>query len=358
MKKIFLFAIATSIALSSFAQKAKTNLTAKSFNGHHLAAKTTATGDTVAIEHILGTDTLAAYIVGHNADSGYVTGTDAYGDMGFAERYDHTDTLVSVIGVIARFTGTVNPASTKTVVFNTWSVGPKTLWTAAPSGHVYNSGFPNTSLTSVTVPITHLGISNIDTVADTVKSFWFPTATTNLSTFFVGYTINYTFAGLAGDTIGLWSNRDNERHIAYSSVSGADTIINNVNATQYSDNTWHDDAFDNFTLGNHLFIFPIVKIGGPNAVNGITKNNLTFHNNFPNPATTSTNIKFTVAQATEVTISISDMSGKTIQTIKGNYNAGTQVINVNTEAMAAGEYIYLVHTAEGEGFASKMSIIK
>ena len=358
MKKIFLFAIAASVALSSFAQRSKTNLHAVTLPAsHEVAAKTTATGDTVSYTHIsFATDTFVNYVAG--TDSGYVMGTDVYGDQGYAERYDIIDTFVSVIGVTAEFTGTVNAASTKSVVFHAWSAGPRVLDANFPSGHVYNSGFPNTSLASVTVPLQHLGISNTSGVPDTAKSYWFPTATAYVPSFFVGYTISYSFPTLNGDTIGLKATKDGERHISYYSTGGGDTTINNINVTQYDDNTWHDNAFDNFQIGDHLFIFPIVKLGLPNGVNGITKNNLTFFGNYPNPATNATNIKFTLVSSSEVTIRISDMAGRTIRTITEKCNAGTQVINVNTESLPAGEYVYLIRTAEGDGFASTMTVTK
>jgi hypothetical protein len=354
MKKVLLLTMATAVALSSFAEKK--GVIAKKVSQQHIAAKTTATGDTVILEHIVSADTLAVYRAG--TDSGYVTGTNAFGDKGFAERYDANDTLFSVIGIIARFTGNYSASTTKTVSFNAWSVGAKTLDSRFASGHVYNSGFPATSLASVNVPITALGIG-VGAVPDTTKVFFFPTPTAaTLNRFFVGYTINYDPTALAGDTVGVYGSLDGERHIAYYNVSGTDTIINNVNATMFSDNTWHDNAFDNFQIGNHLFLFPIVKLGGPNSVNGITKNNFTLFGNYPNPATNQTNIKFAVAQATEVTISISDIAGRTIKTIKQDCAAGTQTVSVNTEDLASGEYIYLVHTADGNGFASKFSIVK
>ncbi len=355
MKKFLLFSLATSVALSSFAGKKTSGFKAVA-QEPHAVAKTTNTGDTVVLAHILSTDTINIYLAG--TDSGYVTGTDAYGDKGYAERYDATDTFYSVIGIVARFTGTVNPATTKTVTFNAWSVGAQTLDTRYASGHIYNSGFPATSLASVVVPITALGIGS-GTAADTTKAFFFPTATAaNLRSFFVGYTINYTFAGLAGDTIGVVNTKDGERHIAYTTISGADTILNNVNATMYDDNTWHDNAFDNFGIGNHLFLFAIVKLGGPTAINGVTKNNFTLYGNYPNPATNETNIKFAVAQATEVTISVTDMAGRTVKTMKQNCAAGTHTVPVNTSDLASGEYLYLVNTAEGDGFASKFTIAK
>lgn len=359
MKKVLLFALATSVALSSFAQRSKTSLSARNIVSPHYAARTTtATGDTVEFGHILSTDTTTFYGVGANGDSGIVTGTDAYGDKGFAERYITYDTLVSVIGVITEFTGNVSSTSTKTVSLNAWKIGAQTPAdaTAFPSGHWYNSGFPAASIASMDVPVTQLGIGN--GAADTVKMFYFPTASSYVPGFFVGYTINYTFASLNGDTLGLICSKDGERHFAIATVSGTDTIIQNVNATQFADGSWHDNATDNFLIANHLFVFPLVIWGGPNAVNAVTKNNLTFYSAYPNPAVNETNIKFALNQGTTVTVQITDLSGKVVKTISDKYTSGTHVVTVPVNELAAGEYIYLVRTAEGDGMASKFAVIK
>lgn len=357
MKKFFLFSIAASVALSSFAQKAKTNLIGRSYPTPRIAAKTTAVGDTITMSHILSTDTLALYLAG-SVDSGYITGMDAFGDKGFAERYYADTANVSVLGIISEFTGTVSPSSTKTVVFNAWSVGPKTVWSAIPSGNVYNSGFPNTSLASVTKPITALGIATVAGAPDTLKSYWFTTPSAEVNKFFVGFTIDYTYATMAGDTIAVLGTQQGERHIAGYTVSGTDTIVQNVNVTMYSDNTWHDNANDNFRLFNHLLLIPILKIGSTNGVNGVTKNNLTFFGNYPNPATTSTNVKFGLKNEADVTIVVSAMNGAVVSTTTQHYAAGTQVVELNTANLAAGEYIYVVRTSTGEGMASKMTVIK
>ena len=356
MKKFFLFSIATTVALSSFAQKSATTLVAHDRNTHRAAAKTTAVGDTITMSHILSTDTLTVYSVG--LDSGYVTGTDAYGDKGFAERYYADTANVSVLGIISEFTGTVNPSSSKQVVFNAWSVGPKTLWAAIPSGHVYNSGFPATSLASVTKPITQLGIATVAGDPDTLKSYWFATPTAEVNKFFVGFTINYTYAGLAGDTIAVLATKQGERHIPGYTVSGTDTTIENVNVTMYDDNTWHDNGNDNFNLFNHLLLIPVLKIGSTNGVSGVTKNNLTFFGNYPNPATTATNVKFGLKNAADVTITIAAMNGAVVSTTTASYAAGTQVVELNTANLAAGEYIYVVRTSTGDAMASKMTVIK
>jgi hypothetical protein len=240
------------------------------------------------MENISATDTPTIYLA-VNRDSGYICGTDAYGDMGFAERYDWNtgDSTVKVLGVVSIFSGKVNPATTKTVKFYTWKAAAQS---ATSSATVFNSGLPGLAIDSVTVGLTHLGIRSVDTVSDTFKTYWFPAPTAQLNaSFFVGYTINYSYTALAGDTIAVYYNRDGERASNIFNVVGADTIINKQNTTMYNDGTWHDNATDNFVLAINYFIFPVISAHRfPASVNGITNKNFTFFGNYPNPATTNT----------------------------------------------------------------------
>ncbi len=367
MKRFFLFAIATSVALSTSAQLAKSSLTSVSpvrtlTNGGFIpSAKTTAIGDIDTSGHIFSTDTLAVYYAGiTGVDSGYLTGINAYGTKGYAERFSFSggDSSVSVLGLLTQFTGTVNPATTKTVSFNAWSVAAKSTASGAVSGHLFNSGLPGTSLAALSVPLTQLGISTTGG-GDTIKAFMFPSPTAYVPRFFIGYTINYSPTAFGGDTIAVLSNLDGERHYTYGYTSGADTIINNVNATMYADGTWHDNAREAFGQFVDFAFYPIFKIGAAIVnVNGITKNDLTIFGNYPNPAVNATNIKFAVAKPTDVTISITDMSGKVVASTSQKFNSGTQVVEMNTSSLPTGEYIYLVRTAEGDGMAAKMTIIK
>jgi len=356
MKKLLLITIGAALSFGATAQRTATKSAASintpvTFNTIGSSTmKTTAFGDIDTLSHISGLDTLALYIVGSSDDSGFCAGMDAYGDMGFAERYDFNgaDSTVTVNGVLVLFGGTVSSTSTKNVVFNVWSKGPQTIVSGTTT--VFNNGFPNTVLTTNSFPFTSI-------TPNTPQAYMFTTAVGNLDTFFVGFTIAYT--SFSGDTIGLYSSTDGERTSAIYTVSGGDTIVNNVNASEYSDGTWHDNATDNFLLDYNYFLFPIVKIGGPLSVQGITRKNLTFFGNYPNPATDNTNIKFSLANTSDVTITIMDMAGHTVNTInESNMAAGMQIVPVSTTNMPAGDYLYLVRTTGGAGIAGKMTVIK
>jgi hypothetical protein len=324
------------------------------------AAKTTAAGDTLILRNT-ASDTTTLY----RLDSGgYVTGTNFWGDKAFAERYDfnNADSSIRVLGVVALFGGTISATTSKTITFDVWDAGRQQPIT----GSLFYNGFPGTLLNTITVPVNQIGIG---AVTDTLKNHWF-TAPTYLpsSSFFVGYNINYNYNTLNGDTIGLANSPNGVRLPAgsaglFSLVYNAstidttlDTVLNVQNATLGSDNVWYDNYTQNDSIKNNLAIYPIVLIGFPNGVNGVTKNNLTFFGNYPNPAGDYTNIRFSLAQSADVSLQIMDMAGRMTETIKQtNLSIGEHLISVSTAHLAAGEYLYLLRTSGGDGMAGKMS---
>lgn len=371
MKRLLLFTATALISLSSFAQHSVQQSDKKSvFNSNDLkgfygsqdnllAAKTTGVGDTFITSHFSTGDTNAIYSFLN--DSGFVVGMNVFEDKGFAERYDvlsPSDSTIKVIGIYALFGGSFMPSTTKTVTFHVWSEGAKTV---AFRPTLFNSGLPGTSLTSGSRPITQLGIG-VGGDPDTAKTHIFTTPTAYLiDNFFVGYSINYTWAGAAGDTIGLYTNQDNDRdETGYTVISASDTTLNNVNVTQGSDNIWRDNGSGLYGLFNNLYVFPIIVIGpGTGAVNGVSRNGFTFYGNYPNPAVNSTNVKISLAQAGEVSINIMDITGKHISTqTTERLSAGAHAIPVNTSSLPAGNYIYSVQTSTGDGVASKLVVAR
>lgn len=366
MKKLLLLSIAASLSAGAMAQNTKLNATdtrksAKefSFTGNtSVGAKTTAVGDSFVLSPFGAMDTITYYTL--VTDSGALYGTNALDRKGFAQRYNvnSADSTIKVIGVVALFGGTIDPATTKTVTFHAWSEGPRTTW-VRPT--LFNSGLPNTSLASLTAPVKSLGIDQTSANDDTTKLFFFSAPTTFLrNNFFMGYTTAYTWATLGADTFGLYSSKSGQRSATGYTVIGTDTIVNNHNTTQYTDGTWHDNLQDNFRVGQNVFIRPVVVVGPSTAgFKGVTQNNFTFLGNYPNPAVNSTNIRFALAKGTDVTIQIMDLSGRVISTInKTGFGAGEHNVAVETANLPAGEYVYIIRTGENDGIASKMTVIK
>jgi hypothetical protein len=382
MRKLFILVIAIFINVVAFGQRTVhgpataiggINDNAFSMTRTNSGARTTAIGDTLALTNIPAADT--PLVIYGAAGGGYLTGTNSFGDQGFAERYDidmaADDSSLLVIGVVAEFHGTVSSSSTHTVSFNAWAVG---VSTRVSSTYGY-SGFPGISFDSVVVPYTQLGIAS---TVDTIKAFLFPEASPRLQTsFFIGYTTIYNFTSLAGDTVGLACSADGDRtsyvyavdtvidsvwssaDSMYVADTVLDTTINVQNATQWSDGAWHDNYTDNDSLYNDLAIYPIVVIGNPTGLKGITKNNFTFFGCFPDPAVNSTNTRFSLLTNADVTIKLADMTGHCISTIKvPDLASGEHIIPVSTAELSTGNYLCIISTSTGAGIATKITVLK
>ena len=367
MKKLLLFTMAAAISAGSFAQNATrlTQLSERdmSYSTVKVAAKGTATGDTAAPLHILATDTVLVYYNEAVApyDSGYTFGSSYQLNQGFAERYefDGIDSSVKVIGIGARFIGGYAQNTTRTVTLNVYSQGAKSQPIAART-HLYLNSKPSTVLGS-TAPLLISGIGMVNhQLSDTNYYYLLQTATSYLTdSFYVGFefTNPYTWASMAGDTVCLVASKNGERHSSAGSVSGADTILNGQNSFKDNSGNWHDIALE---LGffNHLFIYPVLIIKEL-SVNGVTKNNLTFFGNYPNPAVNNTNIKYAVKRSTDITVQITDLNGRVINTVNENgISTGEHILNINTSNLPTGNYIYTVRTKEGDTMACQFSVVK
>jgi hypothetical protein len=76
----------------------------------------------------------------------------------------------------------------------------------------------------------------------------------------------------------------------------------------------------------------------------------------PNPANDETTISYTLNAASEITISLADVTGRNLAYIyTGNSIAGTNKFNLNTTAFAAG--IYMVNVSSGSYLVTQKLII-
>ncbi len=382
MKKVFLLAITAGLAMSSFAQtkitpgiKAEVNFAGSrdylSGIKHTTAGKTTDGFDTTVIvistdsvyfPHIGATDTILNYYrvnvdpanIGTALDSGYLFGTGTFGLTNFAERYSPTsgnNDRMQVLGIRAAFLGNAGSPSVLSADFNVWSEGaPDTV-----AAHTINSGMPDAVLKTMSVPFSGIGF-------DMWKNYWFPTPTAWLTDrFFVGIKLSpYTYATIGQDTLSMLLT-DNRISASYAMV-GADSIINNESVLGLGTN-WLDLAND-VNITANFYLFPIVNAERDSlhivsVPGGLKSKNFTFAGNYPNPAVNYTNVVFEVANTTNVTITVTDMAGRTIKTVKNeNLAAGKHSVRLETSDLAAGEYVYMVNTTEGGGIASKIVVIK
>jgi len=86
-------------------------------------------------------------------------------------------------------------------------------------------------------------------------------------------------------------------------------------------------------------IRPASEPGDP--VGQAAATNYALHQNYPNPFNAQTNIQFDLAEATNVTLTIYNISGQLVtMLVNGNLNAGTHVVNFDASALSSGVYFY------------------
>ncbi len=361
MKSFILFC-ATLITGSCFAQRPMNGHLSAAVSTTTTGARTTATGDTVTLSNIAATDTVRMLYRHAAPGNGYTTGTNSYNDRAFAERYDfnHNDTSVNVIGVFTLFGGTVNPASTQKAALKVWRQGSE-----IPVGpNLSFSGFPTDELARMEVPVTQLGIGN-----SSMKKFFFAAPTDFITGgFFVGYGIDYNFNTLAGDTIALTTTTKGHRaapgyKLKYT-ISGADTtaidtIITVQNATFWADGKWRDNYTQTDSLYNNLAIYPILLVGHAASVNGVTQGQLSISGAYPNPATNSTNIRYSLLSPATVSVTITDLSGRAVISLPETHiTAGNHTTPISTESLPTGQYLYVITTSNGDGLAGKIEVLR
>jgi hypothetical protein len=301
----------------------------------------------------LGPGDTGIYAYSLPGDSGLVSGTNARGYYGFAERYNYNgdDSAVTVIGVAAIFVGRVNPASTKTVGIKVWTAAGAT---PGSRPNLIYSGFPAVPLNCVVAPYTDLGIS--DSTVE-LREFYFVMPTPVSDTFFVGCTLNYAWDSLNGDTIGVATTKNGNRTSPLYTVAGADTTVNVQNTTLRPMDVWVDNGYD-LGLSVNYWLFPIVNTTVISHT-GIIRNDFTFYGNYPNPAVNYTAVKFALAHSSGVTIQVIDPHGRNVSVISEPVlAAGEHIISLSTANLPSGSYLYVIRTADGDGIAGKISVIR
>ena len=312
MKKLFLIVLCFA-GMVAHAQKVRHGYGIRPTAGPVLA-KPTGIGDTVIMTNI--PDTSAGRLLYGVPGGGYTSGTNVYNDLAFAERYSFSanDSTVSVLGVVTLFNGSVTPGSSKTVMLRLWKQGNE----RAINARLYYEGFPATCVDSLSVPVTALGIGP----TDTLKTFMFSApADTFKAPFFVGYSMNYNFNTLSGDTVALAMSADGTRHTQQSHLRynlgtagdtlSVDTLLHVQNATQWTDYGWRDNYTENDSLDNHLAIFPIVRVNPGLGTTPVVRG-LSLAGVFPNPATNTAAISFSLQQATTVSLLVADAAGRIV----------------------------------------------
>jgi hypothetical protein len=241
------------------------------------------------------------YLVGSTTphDSGYLLGTNIYGDLAKAEKYTVGSSGYQLKAIQAYLYVT----GTHTVTFNVWND---------------NAGMPGTVIASQTVLLSSL-VNGYNTI--TLSTPYTFTATPP-TTFYVGFNIP---SGASGDTIAVASN-DGTNGVA------------NAGFEQWSDNSWnaYSSATDYDTnLDN--FLFPIGCGAGLGA--GIETNNHlgSSINLFPNPNNGQFTFAVSLTEATNLNFTVINTLGQIVYA-KTENNITNAVLSCDLSHLAKGVY--------------------
>ncbi len=89
-------------------------------------------------------------------------------------------------------------------------------------------------------------------------------------------------------------------------------------------------------------MFRVTAEVGTGIDEGITPKAFSLYQNYPNPFNAQTNIRFSIQNASEVSIGIYSITGQLVQRISGFYPAGDNVVTWDASDKASGVYFYRV----------------
>jgi hypothetical protein len=310
---------------------------------------------------------------------GSVAGVNDQGRSKFAQLYTMFNKPYgwTITGCISNWVGRTQVSSSRSLTIKVWKVDSSNAVKNDVNTIDSVTGFPGAELGNKSV--------SFSTLSPTVN----PTPTTpiyhplhTVTTFTTGIPVNRPFflgyempsgyvwgSSMLGDTLhlattaqatgGVFTVLNNARQNYYAHIVAGppkDTCFLSVNCYYDGTGRWQDYNWKDGVLMT-LEIVPIVTQWSDN-VQGITRNNLTFFGNYPNPAVNTTNIKFSLVNSSDVSIEIMDINGRGISVInQPNMGAGDHVIPVSTANLASGVYIYMIK-AGADAFASQMTVTK
>lgn len=293
MKKIYTIIAVAALTLSVSAQTSNrtTNKVIRTI-GAPINSVTTSTSTVLSPASIGATSScsLAVYLAGATGDGGYIPGTNQYGDMEKAQKFDlatyglSTPATVSAAGAIFAVMTDGGNSSTATA-------------------KIYSdvAGEPGVLL-GTSLPLT---ISSI--ITNTTTSFLFSspvTLTGNL--FYVSIDISNLDA-TTGDTLAIYQTND--------------ACTDNATTASWelgSDNTWYDFESDWGFTSTDLAILALVTADIPT---GIKKQSTDLGSISPNPSNGLFNVK--IANNEAVTITVTNAIGQTV--VAKNFNANESV---------------------------------
>jgi|GEM_PF-314608 PKD repeat protein len=276
-------------------------------------------------------DTLTIFPLGMPVqDSGYISGTNIYGDLAKAEFYNST-TLANtqISGVVCLFfkDGTRGTGGTGTVSLNILS-GDNTNGPTGTAIGTATANLATIAATTATTGVKYCGNPNIGFSTALIVPYKFTFATpvptpTATGGFFASLNIP---AATGGDTLVLFQNTN----------FSPNTVATAWELNAPSPGTWASAKTDwGFGDGVSFAILPVVC---PTGTTGIQSNELASGVNlFPNPNNGQFNFAVTLSEATNLNFTIINMLGQVVYT-KSENNITNAVLSCNLSHLEKGVY--------------------
>lgn len=151
------------------------------------------------------------------------------------------------------------------------------------------------------------------------------------------------------------TNNNPDANILITPLLNGSTYFDHVLGVWYYDviQRWivYTEDFVPFTLGLKYNVYVANSLGTPTSVeeesNPTTVNNFELQQNYPNPFNPTTQIRFTLAEQSQVTLKIYNILGKEIATLVNDVKgAGVHEVSFNGAGLASGVYFYTLQTGK------------
>ena len=163
---------------------------------------------------------------------------------------------------------------------------------------------------------------------------------------------DYLKVFVSNDCGGAWAQRKTmhgtslSNEVATSSWTPAAADWGTVHMTNITNSYWVSNFRFKFRFegdnGNNVFLDDINLYAGPQSdavVLGVSEESFQNAVVYPNPADEEINVSFTSPNGQKVTIAVTDLMGHVIGSYVINANEGENLVNISTEAFAAGMYL-------------------
>ena len=284
------------------------------------------------------TDTLAPYGISNAtgffvtpADTGgYITGVNGWGDLAKAQQFPVTDGYY-VEGFLVWVGAKEIVGSAGTVNGILYDMDGNTGSTTAGEG---TETCPGSVLASVSLAM--------DTDVDTSGSSFTPVEFANPVLVSDDYAVGLGFTSMGDDTLGI-VHSDN-----------GDPQQSELSWEMWDDNSWNSLLYA-WNADIDMAFLPVVDMSTQDInehefVNGIRMET------YPNPAVEQVNLDFQIQEASNVKVSIMDMTGKIVKTEDfGQKEAGKHNVKISANDLNSGNYIYVLE-ADNKRLAKKMVI--